>query len=46
MQAKLLTTDEEKSKVLRKVAKNALLELAKDEYNKTLVMEEGLVLVP
>lgn len=46
MQAKLLTSDEEESKVIRKVARNALLELAKDEYNRILVMEEGLVLVP
>lgn len=46
MQAKLLTADEEESKVIRKVAKMALLELAKDEYNKILIMEEGLVLVP
>ncbi|KAI3466967.1 hypothetical protein Pfo_023630 [Paulownia fortunei] len=44
--AKLLTADVEESKVLRKVARNALLELAKDEYNRILVMEEGLVLVP
>lgn len=32
MQAKLLTAAEEESKVVRKVARNALLELAKDEY--------------
>ncbi|KAL7090819.1 hypothetical protein ACP275_12G066100 [Erythranthe tilingii] len=44
--AKLLTADVEESKVVRKVARNALLELAKDEYNKILIMEEGLVLVP
>lgn len=44
--AKLLTADKEESKVIRKVARNALLELAKDEYNKILIMEEGLVLVP
>ncbi|XP_019160278.1 PREDICTED: uncharacterized protein LOC109156869 isoform X2 [Ipomoea nil] len=44
--ARLLKTGMEGSKVIRKEAKNALLELAKDEYNKILVMEEGLVLVP
>ncbi|XP_057765933.1 uncharacterized protein LOC130986520 [Salvia miltiorrhiza] len=44
--AKLLTADEEESKVVRKVARNALLELAKDEYYKILVMEEGLVVMP
>ncbi|KAG6391612.1 hypothetical protein SASPL_149368 [Salvia splendens] len=44
--AKLLTADEEESKVVRKVARNALLELVKDEYYKILVMEEGLVPVP
>ncbi|KAH6765343.1 ARM repeat superfamily protein [Perilla frutescens var. frutescens] len=44
--AKLLTADVEESKVVRKVARNALLELAKDEYNKILIMEEDLVLVP
>lgn len=36
----------EGSKVLRKEAKNALLELSKDEYYRILVIEEGLVLVP
>lgn len=41
-----MTADKEESKVIRKVARNALLELAKDEYNKILIMEEGLVLVP
>lgn len=46
LQAKLLTAAEEESKVVRKVARNALLELAKDEYYRILVMEEGLVLVP
>ncbi|KAK6134182.1 hypothetical protein DH2020_032072 [Rehmannia glutinosa] len=46
MQAKLLTADVEEIKVIRKVARNALLELAKDEYNRILIMEEGLVLVP
>ncbi|KAL0463465.1 UNVERIFIED_CONTAM: hypothetical protein Slati_0234100 [Sesamum latifolium] len=44
--ANLLKANEEDSKVIRKVARNALLELAKDEYNRILVMEEGLVLVP
>ncbi|KAL8463661.1 hypothetical protein ACS0TY_034350 [Phlomoides rotata] len=44
--AKLLTDAENESKVIRKVARNALLELAKDRYNKILIMEEGLVLVP
>lgn len=34
------------SKVIRKLAENVLLELAKDEYYRILVMEEGLVLVP
>lgn len=46
MQAKLLTAAKEESKVVRKVARNALLELAKDEYYRILVMEEGLVPVP
>ncbi|XP_011075431.1 uncharacterized protein LOC105159907 isoform X1 [Sesamum indicum] len=44
--ANLLNANEEDSKVIRKIARNALLELAKDEYNRILVMEEGLVLVP
>nr|GLL32896.1 uncharacterized protein LOC109156869 isoform X1 [Ipomoea trifida] len=44
--ARLLKTGMEGSTVIRKEAKNALLELSKDEYNKILVMEEGLVLVP
>ncbi|KAK3020030.1 hypothetical protein RJ639_003280 [Escallonia herrerae] len=44
--AKLLKADVEASKVIRKEAKSVLLELAKDEYYKILVMEEGLVLVP
>ncbi|KAK4409714.1 Junction plakoglobin [Sesamum angolense] len=44
--ANLLKANEEDSKIIRKVARNALLELAKDEYNRILVMEEGLVLVP
>ncbi|GMY18259.1 U-box domain-containing protein 12 [Fagus crenata] len=44
--AKALKTDVEGSKVLRKEARNALLELAKDEYYRILVIEEGLVPVP
>ncbi|KAA8532551.1 hypothetical protein F0562_032633 [Nyssa sinensis] len=44
--AKLLKTDVEGSKIIRKEARNVLLELAKDEYYRILVMEEGLVLVP
>uniref|UniRef100_A0A5B7BN26 Uncharacterized protein n=1 Tax=Davidia involucrata TaxID=16924 RepID=A0A5B7BN26_DAVIN len=44
--AKLLKNDVEGSKVIRKEARNTLLELAKDEYYRILVMEEGLVLVP
>ncbi|XP_059649528.1 uncharacterized protein LOC132295328 isoform X2 [Cornus florida] len=44
--ANLLKTDVEGSKIIRKEAKNTLLELAKDEYYRILVMEEGLVLVP
>ncbi|KAL5721862.1 hypothetical protein ACHQM5_005451 [Ranunculus cassubicifolius] len=44
--AKVLKADPEGSKVIRRVAKNALLELAKDDFYKILVMEEGLVLVP
>ncbi|KAF9625290.1 hypothetical protein IFM89_020876 [Coptis chinensis] len=46
MKAKFLKVNVEGSKVLRKVAKNVLLELAKDEFYRILVMEEGLVLVP
>ncbi|XP_010274739.1 PREDICTED: uncharacterized protein LOC104609984 isoform X2 [Nelumbo nucifera] len=44
--AKILKADLEESKVIRKEAKNALLELAKDEYYRVLIVEEGLVLVP
>ncbi|PIN21750.1 hypothetical protein CDL12_05560 [Handroanthus impetiginosus] len=44
--AKLLMADVEGFKVIRKVARDALLELANDEYNRILIMEEGLVLVP
>lgn len=46
MQAKLLRTDVEGSKVIRKEARNALLELCKDEYYRILIVEEGLVPVP
>ncbi|KAK7841365.1 hypothetical protein CFP56_015538 [Quercus suber] len=46
MQAKALTTDVEGAKVLRKEARNALLELAKDEYYRILVIDEGLIPVP
>ena len=46
MQAKLLRIDVEGSKVIKKEARNALLELAKDEYNRILIVEEGLVIVP
>lgn len=35
-----------RSRVIRKEAKNVLLELAKDDYYKILIVEEGLVLVP
>ncbi|XP_057960436.1 uncharacterized protein LOC131152663 isoform X2 [Malania oleifera] len=44
--AKLLKMDVEGSKVIRKVARNALLELSEDEYYRILIIEEGLVLVP
>ncbi|KAG9142288.1 hypothetical protein Leryth_007717 [Lithospermum erythrorhizon] len=44
--AKVLTTEAEGSKIIRKEARNALLELAKDDYNRILIMEEGLLLVP
>lgn len=44
--AKFLTNEKEGSKIIRKEAKNALLELVKDDYYKILVMEEGLVPVP
>ncbi|WRX15101.1 hypothetical protein QQP08_007588 [Theobroma cacao] len=44
--AKLLKIDVEGSKVIRKEASNALLELAKDPYYRILVIEEGLVPVP
>ncbi|RDX69308.1 hypothetical protein CR513_51597, partial [Mucuna pruriens] len=44
--AKFLTSNLEGSKVIRKEARNALLELVKDKYYKILVIEEGLVPVP
>ncbi|XP_039006942.1 uncharacterized protein LOC120134571 isoform X1 [Hibiscus syriacus] len=44
--AKLLKTDLEEFKVIRKEARNALLELVKDQYYRILVIEEGLVPVP
>ncbi|KAL3010649.1 hypothetical protein AAZX31_07G154900 [Glycine max] len=44
--AKFLTSNLEGSKVLRKVTRNALLELVKDKYYSILVIEEGLVPVP
>lgn len=44
--SKFLTNEVEGSKVIRKEAKNVLLELAKDDYYKILIVEEGLVLVP
>ncbi|KAJ6981974.1 hypothetical protein NC653_025164 [Populus alba x Populus x berolinensis] len=37
---------EEESKVIRKEARNALVELSKNEYYRILVTEEGLVPVP
>lgn len=46
IQAKFLKSDSEGSPVLRKEARNALLELAKDTYYRILVIEEGLVPVP
>ncbi|KAG5022950.1 hypothetical protein JHK82_018847 [Glycine max] len=44
--AKFLTSNLEGSNVLRKVTRNALLELVKDKYYSILVIEEGLVPVP
>ncbi|KAL3510551.1 hypothetical protein ACH5RR_029952 [Cinchona calisaya] len=44
--ANLLKSSEEGYKVVRKEARNALLEFAKDEYYRILLLEEGLVLVP
>lgn len=44
--AKLFTIDLEESKVIKKTARSALLMLAKDQYNRILILEEGLVVVP
>uniref|UniRef100_A0A1J3IEZ9 Uncharacterized protein n=1 Tax=Noccaea caerulescens TaxID=107243 RepID=A0A1J3IEZ9_NOCCA len=47
--AKLLkgdNSDNKGSKVIRKEARNVLLELAKDEYYRILVIEEGVVPIP
>lgn len=44
--ADILKGNVEGSKVIRKEAKTALLELAKDEYYRILITEEGLVRVP
>lgn len=41
-----MTSNLEGSNVLRKVTRNALLELVKDKYHRILVIEEGLVPVP
>lgn len=46
LQAKFLTSDSEGSKVIKKEARNALLELVKDEYYRILIVEEGLIPVP
>lgn len=46
LQAQLLKTDVEEFKVIRKAARNALIELSKDEYYRILIIEEGLVPVP
>lgn len=46
IQAKFLRADSEGSKVIKKEAESALLELAKDDYYKILLIEEGLVVVP
>ncbi|KAI3982932.1 hypothetical protein MKX01_010415 [Papaver californicum] len=43
---KFIRGNAETSKVIRKETKQALLELAKDEYYRILIIEEGLVLVP
>lgn len=42
----LLKANVEGSKVIRKEARNALIELAKDGYYRILIIEEGLVPVP
>lgn len=44
--AMLLKANVEGSKVIRKEARNALIELAKDDYYRILIIEEGLVPVP
>ncbi|KAK4763444.1 hypothetical protein SAY87_012882 [Trapa incisa] len=44
--AAILRTYDEGFKVIRKEAKNALLELSKNDYYRILIIEEGLVLVP
>ncbi|XP_076921946.1 uncharacterized protein LOC143583550 [Bidens hawaiensis] len=44
--AKFLRTETEASKIIKKEAQNALLLLAKDDYYKILIIEEGLVVVP
>ncbi|KAK4716256.1 hypothetical protein R3W88_014594 [Solanum pinnatisectum] len=44
--AMLLKNEVEGSKVIKNEVTNVLLELAKDEYSKILIMEEGLLLVP
>lgn len=46
MQAGILLNDKEGSKVTRQEARNALLELARDQHVKLLIIEEGLVPVP
>lgn len=46
LQAAVLRTYEEGSKVIRKEAKNALLEFAKNDYYRILIIEEGLVPIP
>lgn len=44
--ANILKDNKNASKVARREARNALLELVTDSYHKLLVIEEGLVLVP
>ncbi|XP_031387630.1 uncharacterized protein LOC116200839 isoform X2 [Punica granatum] len=44
--AAVLRTNEEGWKVIRKEARNALLELAKNDYYRILIIEEGLMPVP
>lgn len=44
--AKFLTSASEASKIIRNEAKSALLELAKDDYYKIILLEEGLIPVP